>query len=285
MTTPEQYDVALSFAGEDRAYVEKVAEDLNAKGVRIFYDEFEKVNLWGKNLYEHFIDVYQTRARYSVIFVSKDYKNKVWSKHEHKAVQARALSENREYILPARFDDTEIEGLLPTTAYIDLREYSPAEFSVMICEKIDHDLPHTKSNQVPSPNSQATSGEVTFDYSSFDGCYRIGNGACLFETKWSKASDTSIYCLNDPPSISGVALAPKNAKLAEINDASALDYTSRHRTPEEHRIVLIQNNNGFYAALKILDIKDDRMDDRDKVTFRYWILTDGGKDFSIIDSM
>jgi hypothetical protein len=44
---------------------------------------------------------------------------------------------------------------------------------------------------------------------------------------------------------------------------------------------MLQNTNGFYAALQILDIKDDsRTDDRDELSFRYWILTDGTKDFS-----
>jgi len=42
--------VALSFAGEDRGYVRSVAEGLKAKGVSVFYDEFEEVALWGENL-------------------------------------------------------------------------------------------------------------------------------------------------------------------------------------------------------------------------------------------
>jgi hypothetical protein len=33
------YDVALSFAGEDRDYVDKVAKMLHALGVRVFYDK------------------------------------------------------------------------------------------------------------------------------------------------------------------------------------------------------------------------------------------------------
>jgi hypothetical protein len=40
------YDVALSFAGENRAYVEKVAASLKDHGIRIFYDDYEKVTLW-----------------------------------------------------------------------------------------------------------------------------------------------------------------------------------------------------------------------------------------------
>ncbi len=34
-----QYDVCLSFAGDDRRYVKAVAKELISKGVRVFYDE------------------------------------------------------------------------------------------------------------------------------------------------------------------------------------------------------------------------------------------------------
>jgi len=42
MVNKFEYDVALSFAGEDRAYVEKVAKYLKEKSIRVFYDKYEK---------------------------------------------------------------------------------------------------------------------------------------------------------------------------------------------------------------------------------------------------
>ena len=276
-----RYDVALSFAGEDRKYVVQVAEYLKTKGVRVFYDEFERVSLWGKDLTETFVDVYMKNSRYAVLFISEHYRDKVWTRLERRAALARDLTEHPDYLLPARFDDTEIEGLLPTKRYEDLQRTSPTELGVLICEKIGHDIRRIKANQLPSSRSRASEGEVTFDYSSFDGRFRIGDGAYLFETSWSKASDTTIYCYNDPPSIRGIALAPQGSKMNEIVDASILDFSSRARSPEEGRVVVFENANGFYAAVDVLDIKDDsRSDDRDELTFRYWILTDGTKDFS-----
>ncbi|WP_206919166.1 hypothetical protein [Alicyclobacillus suci] len=56
------YDVALSFAGEDRIYVEQVAEILHAIGVRVFYDRYVEDELWGKDLYTHLDDVYQNKC-------------------------------------------------------------------------------------------------------------------------------------------------------------------------------------------------------------------------------
>jgi hypothetical protein len=57
-----EFEVALSFAGEDRAYVERVADKLRDIGLRVFYDKYESVTLWGKNLYDHLRVVYTDRA-------------------------------------------------------------------------------------------------------------------------------------------------------------------------------------------------------------------------------
>jgi hypothetical protein len=137
-STPE-YDVALSYASEDRDYVEEVAAALKQKGITFFYDrdENQAVDLWGKNLYQHLTEVYSKRARYTVVFISQHYAKKRWTSHEIESAQARAFIENREYVLPARFDDTEIPGLLPTVAYVALKDISPVRLAEMIARKVE----------------------------------------------------------------------------------------------------------------------------------------------------
>jgi len=56
-----EYDVALSFAGEDRALARELAALLRDAGFKVFYDEYEQATLWGKNLYDHLTDVYSKR--------------------------------------------------------------------------------------------------------------------------------------------------------------------------------------------------------------------------------
>lgn len=132
-----KYHIALSFAGEDRDYVDRVATHLRENGVDVFYDKFEETKLWGKDLYTYLTDIYQNRALYTVMFVSEAYKEKLWTNHERKSAQARAFSESQEYILPAMFDESvEIPGLLKTTGYISLRSISPEEFGDKIIEKL-----------------------------------------------------------------------------------------------------------------------------------------------------
>ncbi len=131
-----EFDVALSFAGEDREYVDSVANALLDEGVKVFYDEFEEVNLWGKDLYTYLSDIYMNKARYTVMFISKHYSEKLWTNHERKSAQARAFQEAQEYILPARFDDTEIPGVLPTVGYISANKKTPQEVSAIIIKKL-----------------------------------------------------------------------------------------------------------------------------------------------------
>ena len=130
------YDVCLSFAGEQRQYVEKVAMSLVGRGIRVFYDAYERASLWGKDLYTHLDFVYREAATYCVIFVSESYATKIWTNHELRSAQARAVAENEEYILPARFDNTELPGLRPTIAYVDLTDLTPDELGGLVAEKL-----------------------------------------------------------------------------------------------------------------------------------------------------
>lgn len=129
------FDVCLSFAGEQRSYVELVARGLKERGYAVFYDADEQADLWGKDLTEHFEHVYRVASRACVMFISKEYAEKPWTKHERRSALSRALEED-EYVLPARFDGTELPGLGPAIGYIDLAEFAPATLVDLLAEKL-----------------------------------------------------------------------------------------------------------------------------------------------------
>jgi hypothetical protein len=131
------YDVALSFAGEDREYVEQVAEQLRDLGVTVFYDRFEEVALWGSDLTEHLGQVYGKDSRFVVLFLSRAYAAKAWPRHEKQFALGRQLTTGAQRILPVRFDDTEIPGLPTTVGYLDLRVLSPEKLVELIRQKLD----------------------------------------------------------------------------------------------------------------------------------------------------
>lgn len=153
---PEEYGVCLSFAGEDRAYVDAVARSLSGRGVKLFYDAYEEAELWGKDLYQHLDAVYREQARFCVVFLSAAYAQKLWTSHELKSAQARAFSENREYILPARFDSTKIPGMRDTVAYVDLRTKTPEQLADLIANKLERSR-STTDTQANAASASANS--------------------------------------------------------------------------------------------------------------------------------
>jgi len=155
-----EYDVVLSFAGENRAYVDQVAAALSRRDLSVFYDEFEKVKLWGKDLVEHLDQIYRLKGRYCVMFISQYYAVKAWPTQERRSAQARAFQSSEEYILPARFDNTEIPGIRPTVGYVDLNEYTPEQFADLVLAKVNGD---TVVNKVPTISHSAVRIEYLFD--------------------------------------------------------------------------------------------------------------------------
>ena len=126
----EEYDIALSFSGKDRSYVEKVANELKGSGVYVFYDEFYKDRLWGANLYDHLEKIY-SRARYVMIFISKNYPKSDWANHERRSAQSDFKKEN---VLPVILDDANV--INKNIAYIDGRENRPDQIVDILLKKL-----------------------------------------------------------------------------------------------------------------------------------------------------
>jgi len=118
---PPDFDVAMSFAGEDRAFARDLASALKSRIVLVFFDEDQAPEMWGEDLVIFLDDVYRKRARFAVLLISKHYVSKVWPKHESRSALARGLTEPSPYVLPVRLDDSELPGLRPTVGYLDAR--------------------------------------------------------------------------------------------------------------------------------------------------------------------
>jgi hypothetical protein len=139
-----KYDVVFSFAGAQRSYVEKVKEALKQYDVSVFYDNDNSVDLWGRNLYRFLDMLYSQEARYCVMFISKEYKKRPWTIHESQSAQERMFHQYdadgfQEYILPVRFDDSQISGIRSTTGCMDARELTPEELAHCIACKLGKD--------------------------------------------------------------------------------------------------------------------------------------------------
>lgn len=101
----EQFDFAFSFASEDRAIVEKIKNHMS--GFNIFYDQSFERSLCGKDLYSHLRHIYKDCAKYVVCFLSKYYKQKIWTNLEFTAVKERFLSTffASDFLIPIILDE------------------------------------------------------------------------------------------------------------------------------------------------------------------------------------
>jgi len=137
--TQFEFDIALSFAGEDRDKVQAYASSLKEKGLKVFLDSDQQAELWGADLYVKLDQVYRTQAMFCVMFLSRHYAVKRWANHERRSAQARAFKENKEYILPVRLDDTEIPGIHETIGYVDLRQISMEDLVSLTLKKVEQE--------------------------------------------------------------------------------------------------------------------------------------------------
>jgi hypothetical protein len=135
--SPYKYDVAFSFAGEDRALVETLDNAAKSEGFSTFYDKDQSVALWGSDLSVTLDDVYRKQSRYCVILISAAYVKKMWPAAERRSILARFIQERgRQYVLPVIIEDVDVPGLPPTIGYLKLQELGIDCIAEMLVAKL-----------------------------------------------------------------------------------------------------------------------------------------------------
>jgi len=115
----DKYDLAISFAGEQRNLARPIAERLDASGYSIFYDEFHQAELWGRDLTISLGDIYAREARWCLVLVSEEYIRKAWTNLERQHALSRFMEERSGYLLCLRVDGTVLPGMPSVIGYID----------------------------------------------------------------------------------------------------------------------------------------------------------------------
>ena len=115
------FDVAVSFAGDDHELAEEVVNQLRVAGLTVFCDTDCMPAMWGGELLEDLDHVYCSRARSVIIFVSYPYSKRMWARHQRRSALACALKQDTSRVLLARLDSTRLKGLHPATGYLDAR--------------------------------------------------------------------------------------------------------------------------------------------------------------------
>jgi len=105
-----EYDLALSFAGQDRAAAEEFAGLIRDKSLKIFYDEIQAGAPPEGEMLAHLVNIYKRKARYCVMFLSSDYPLKTWTEAQRTSVQQVALRDAHKYIVALPLDPGRTPG-------------------------------------------------------------------------------------------------------------------------------------------------------------------------------
>lgn len=151
-----EYDVALSFAGEDKAIAEKLIQLLATRHISVFRDEYAGPDLPGTDVIDHLVNLYARKARYCVLLVSRHYPLKTWTERERTAARERALRDADEYILPLQLDDVDVPGMTTAKGYRDMRDGAVESVVGLLEEK----LATSRSRSGPPQSHDLRSGNV-----------------------------------------------------------------------------------------------------------------------------
>ena len=130
------FNIALSFPGEQRDYVSKVAEILEDRIGGVFYDEYYQAELARPNLDTLLQAIYHNNSKLIVLFLCEDYARKEWCGLEWRAIRD-LIMKRHDNIMPMRFDGAEIPGLFSIDGYIDLRKRTPDEAAELIIQRFN----------------------------------------------------------------------------------------------------------------------------------------------------
>ncbi|MEE1830908.1 toll/interleukin-1 receptor domain-containing protein [Streptomyces sp. SP17KL33] len=126
------YDLAVSFAGKQRAYVEQVVEACKEARLRVLYDRDQAIELWGRNLITSFRQAYNgSQARYVAPFISKEYLASPYPMDEFRAMLVPAIENPEDYILPVTIGDVVIppELLSPAVGFLRSEDFTPDQLA------------------------------------------------------------------------------------------------------------------------------------------------------------
>lgn len=142
----DEYDLAFSFAGEDRSYVEKIKKECEVLGLTVYYDIDRRIDQWGKSFIGEQRKVYSGyRTKHFIPFISKHYFAKPIPTDEFRSALMESTKRSN-YILPIKLDDSKIsvEYLHADTQYLKSSDYTPAQLAGALKYMVNRDTAPAK---------------------------------------------------------------------------------------------------------------------------------------------
>jgi hypothetical protein len=152
----KRFRVALSFPGEHREFVNRVAERLSERlgRERVLYDAYYEAEFARIDLDTYLQRLYHDESDLIAVFISAHYERKEWCGLEWRAIRDIIKQRRESTVVPVRFDNTEIPGLFSTSGYIWVGDREPEDIADLILQRLD--LEHDGVEPITSTAPPAT---------------------------------------------------------------------------------------------------------------------------------
>ena len=282
---------------EHKGWVRKLASDLRAHGVDVILDQWDA--RLGDDL-AFFMEQGLTSSHVVICVCSELYKIKADNLsggvgYEKRIISASMFSGcNSSYVIPIVRNNSRVDKLpffLSGLKYEDFdkidyysaydallkRVYgedmafkpplgsNPFRNSLIISDEIDKKL---ELDSIKYRNIRR-SDIVSFDYKSNSGAFTIGNGEYEFITRWSECGNDSIYCYKD--SVRRIGYNPDYNECPLVEEIKEFDFSSRCWDVRRGDIVILENVNRKFAAIKIINVVRGVNNIGHKVEFEFFI--------------
>lgn len=115
-----RFDVAISYASEDREVAERIATELLGQGLKVFFDR-ELLGLTiGRNLEQRLHEIYAREADLCIMLLSTYYVRKKYTMLELQAALERHQASTTAFLVPIKLDDTHVPELPASLAYVHI---------------------------------------------------------------------------------------------------------------------------------------------------------------------
>lgn len=155
----KRFRIAFSFAGEKRAYVERVAALLAERfgEAAILYDKYLEAEFARARLGRYLPKLYHEESELVVVVVCGVYSHKEWCGLEWDAILDLLKQRREGEVLLSRFDYATVEGLYSDTGFIELDDKTPEQAAKLILERLAVNEGKPKDFYTkPSPSDGAT---------------------------------------------------------------------------------------------------------------------------------
>lgn len=144
----KRFRVALSFAGENRAFVARLAESLAVRlgKARVLYDRFHEAEFATARLAYQLPELYKSDSDLIVAILCRNYESKEWCGLEWDGMFALIKQGQEKQIMLCRFDRVEPKGLHGLAGFVELDERDSDDAARLVLERLALVAPGAESN-------------------------------------------------------------------------------------------------------------------------------------------